>query len=120
MTPEKDGKFTLNFQLEKPGRYFLFIRRDAPNPDAFSVTLNGEAVPRGINARLQRRTATGPRWMSPILAQTPKKTNRPAELAAGTHKIRLAPRNTQAGEWRIEACALAATPEELLLAPEMP
>ena len=118
--PEKDGKFTLNFQLEKPGRYFLFIRSDAPNPDAFSVTLNGEAVPRGINARLQRRTATGPRWMSPILAQTPKKTNRPAELAAGTHKIRLAPRNTQAGEWRIEACALAATPEELLLAPEMP
>ena len=120
VTPEGDGKFALNFQLGKPGRYFLFVRSDTPNPGEFSVSLDGKTVPSGINARLQRRTATGPRWMSPILALTPKKTNRPAELAAGNHTIRIAPRNAQVGKWQIEACALAATPEELLLAPEMP
>lgn len=113
VSPQNSGGCTLEFKVAKTGKFYVFVFvKDAPY--AVNMSTDGKEFLKG---KLYGRRYSGWHWCA-LLPEKAQEPNRPFDLRAGeTFKLYLKQRWNY--QYQIKNAALAATPEEMLYAPEV-
>ena len=113
VSEQTNGECTIEFQVPRHGRYYLFVFTKAP-PYAVNVSMDGAHFLKGV---LYGRRYSGWHWLA-LLPENTHGANRPFQWKSG-ERVRLHLRQRWNYRYQIRNAALAALPEQMLYAPEV-